>query len=390
MKRLLLLPLSLSLATSIIAQQARPDPEVLFKRLDKNGDGFISSDELPEERRANLKRIDTDGDGKISLKEHLAVFSARPGTQPNRPTPGGNATVPDTIEAKPDIPYADNENPRQQLDLYLPKKRSSDKPLPVIVFIHGGGWKGGDRKGGLRNVAPYVASGDYAGVSVGYRLTNEAQWPAQIHDCKAAIRWIRGNAKEYNLDPDHIAVWGSSAGGHLVSILGTSGDVPALEGRLGSYTKLSSRVQAVVNYYGPEDFVTMVDQPSIMDRTTQDYPEALLIGGRVQDMADAAKNASPVTYVSKDDPPFLTAHGSKDPLVPFAQATEIHSKLKAASVPSVLLTMKDGGHGFASHALDDIVHRFLDKNLRGIDAKMEDATLDVEKPAADWKPARKP
>lgn len=388
MNRTFLVSLSLVLAAPAFAQQARPDPEALFKRLDKNGDGFISSDELPEDRRANLKLIDTDGDGKISLKEHLAVFNQRPGGPQKRPAQTGAAAIPDTIEAKLDIPYAENENPRQQLDLYLPKKRSTNKPLPVIVFIHGGGWKGGDRKGGMRNVAPYVASGDYAGVSVGYRLTNEAQWPAQIHDCKAAIRWIRGNAEDLNLDADHIAVWGSSAGGHLVSIVGTSGDVPALEGRLGKYTNLSSRVQAVVNYYGPENFITMVEQPSTIDRNVQDYPEALLIGGRVQDMADAAKNASPVTYISKDDPPFLTAHGTKDPLVPFAQATELQTKLKATGVASVLITMKDGGHGFGSPELDAVVHRFFDKTLRGIDAQIADQTIEVDKPAADWKPAR--
>jgi acetyl esterase/lipase len=392
MNRFLVASLSfLVVAPAISAQQARPDPEALFKRLDKNSDGSITSEELPPERRANIKRFDTDGDGKISLQEHIVGLGGRPGATPvrpsNRPT---TAAVPDTLEAKLDLPYADNDNPRQQLDLYLPKRRTSDKPLPVIVFIHGGGWKAGDRKSGMRNVAPYVASGDYAGVSVGYRLTNEAQWPAQIHDCKAAIRWIRGHAKEFNLDADHIGVWGSSAGGHLVSIVGTSGDVPALEGRLGSYTTLSSRVQAVVNYYGPENFITMVTQPSTVDRTVPGYPEAVLIGGRVQDMTDAAKNASPVTYISKDDPPFLTAHGTKDPLVPFAQAKELEEKLQAVGVPSTLITMKDGGHGFGSTALDDVVRRFFDKTLRGIDGKVEDTTIVVDKPAADWVPALKP
>jgi len=392
MNRFLVASLSfLVVAPAISAQQARPDSEALFKRLDKNSDGSITSDELPPERRANIKRFDTDGDGKISLQEHIVGLGGRPGATPVRPSDRPTtAAVPDTLEAKLDLPYADNDNPRQQLDLYLPKKRTSDKPLPVIVFIHGGGWKAGDRKSGMRNVAPYVASGDFAGVSVGYRLTNEAQWPAQIHDCKAAIRWIRGHAKEFNLDAEHIGVWGSSAGGHLVSIVGTSGDVPALEGRLGSYTTLSSRVQAVVNYYGPENFITMVTQPSTVDRTVPGYPEAVLIGGRVQDMTDAAKNASPVTYISKDDPPFLTAHGTKDPLVPFAQAKELEEKLQAVGVSSTLITMKDGGHGFGSTALDDIVRRFFDKNLRAIDGKVEDTTIVVDKPAADWVPALKP
>jgi len=121
----------------------------------------------------------------------------------------------------------------------------------------------------------------------------------------------------------------------------------------------------------------MVTQSSTVDRTMPDYPEALLIGGRVQDVPYAAKHASPVTYISKDDPPFLTAHGTKDPLVPFAQATELHEILKKAGVSSVLLTMQNGGHGFASKDLDDTVKRFLYKELRGIDSKIQDTTLEV-------------
>ena len=380
MKRFAVLALALSLASSHSQQNPNagkagaPGPEALFKRLDKNADGFIATEELPPQRRDVVKRLDKDADGRISLAEHLAGMAGRPALPGPKPLPN---VVPEGIEAKRDIPYAGTENPRQKLDLYLPKKRNGDKPLPVVVFIHGGGWKGGDKSGGLRNIALYVSSGDYAGVSVGYRLTNEAQWPAQIHDCKAAIRWVRANAKEYGLDAQHIAVWGSSAGGHLVSILGTSGDVKELEGKLGTFADQSSRVQAVINYYGPENFLTMVTQPSTVDRTTSDYPEALLIGGRVQDVPDAAKHASPVTYISKDDPPFLTAHGTKDPLVPFAQATELHETLKKVGVSSVLLTMQNGGHGFASKDLDDTVKRFLDKELRGIDSKIQDTTLEV-------------
>lgn len=370
--------LLLVVTVSAFAQQG-PNPEALFKRLDKNGDGFITADELPEDKRANLKDIDRDGDGKISLKEHLAVFAGRPQpVAPDAGRKGGKQPAPDTVESMLNIAYADNDNPRQALDLFLPKKRSTDKPLPLIVFIHGGAWKAGDKGAGMREVIPFVAGGDYAGASVGYRLTNEAQWPAQIQDCKAAIRWLRGNAGKYGIDKDHIAVWGSSAGGHLVSMLGTSGDVTALEGRLGSFTHQSSRVQAVVNFYGPENFITMSTQESTVDRTVPGYPEALLIGGRVQDVPEAARNASPVTYISKDDPPFLTAHGTKDPLVPFAQATELHEALKKAGVSSVLITMKNGGHGFASGELDAVVRHFFDKHLRGIDSKIDDATFEVQ------------
>ncbi|MDB6117027.1 MAG: putative lipase/esterase [Verrucomicrobiaceae bacterium] len=358
---------------------AKPTPEQIFKRLDGNKDGKITLDELPTERRDNFKRIDTNGDGGISLAEHLAFLNAR-GAAGRPATPNSSPA----IEVQTGIAYAGNDNPRQQLDLFLPRKRNSDKPLPVVVFIHGGGWKAGNKSDGSRSLEPFVASGDYAGVPVGYRLTNEAQWPAQIHDCKAAIRWVKAHAKEYHLDADHIGVWGTSAGGHLVSILGTSGDVPELEGRLGSNLKQSSRVACVVNYFGPENFITMATQKSTVDRTTRDYPEALLIGGRVQDQPDAARRASPVTYISKDDPPFLTAHGTEDPLVPFAQATELHEALKKVGVFSTLLTMQNGGHGFGSKLLEEAVKRFLDKHLRGMDAKIEDQTIEL--PPAPAKP----
>ena len=158
------------------------------------------------------------------------------------------------VELRLDQPYAGNENAKQRVDLYLPKKRNTDKPLPVVALIHGGGWVNGDRLGYAAAAIQFSRTGDYAAVTVGYRLTKEAHWPAQVYDCKAAIRWIRAHAKEFNLDPDKIAVMGSSAGGHLSSLLGTSGDVKVLEGDLGPNTTFSSRVQCVVNLCGPEDF----------------------------------------------------------------------------------------------------------------------------------------
>ncbi len=279
------------------------------------------------------------------------------------------------VSVQRDLPYAETDNPRQKLDLFLPKQTAGQGKLPVIVFVHGGGWKSGDKGGGARVVGSYVESGKYAGVSVGYRLTNEAQWPAQIHDCKAAIRWVRGNADKYGLDASKIAVWGTSAGGHLVSMLGTSGNAPELEGDEGGFDKESSAVTCVVNFFGPQDFETMVTQPSTINRTVAGYPEALLLGGRVQDRPEAARGASPVTYIDSRDAAFLTAHGTKDPLVPFAQATELHEKLKAAGVRSLLLTMDGSGHGFASAELDATVMKFLAMHLRGEKAELTDATI---------------
>lgn len=177
-----------------------------------------------------------------------------------------------------DIPYADTDNPRQKLDLYLPKQRKLDEPLPVVVFIHGGGWQGGDKRSGYAMVAPMVESGQYIGVSVGYRLSGEAAWPAQIHDCKAAVRWIAANAKKYSIDAKKIGVTGTSAGGHLVAMLGTSGDAPELEGQLGAHLQESSRVHCVVDQFGPADLLTMGGW-----HNGPGSPESKLLGGPIQE-----------------------------------------------------------------------------------------------------------
>ena len=152
----------------------------------------------------------------LALCLSVNLFAAQPsGRRPVRPR------VPDTVQLTADISYAGTDNLRQKLDLLLPKKRTKDSPLPVIAFIHGGAWLAGDKRSAHRRLAGFVSTGDFAGVSIGYRLSQEKIWPAQIHDCKAAIRWIHGNAKKYGLDAERIAVWGASAGGHLVAMLGT-------------------------------------------------------------------------------------------------------------------------------------------------------------------------
>ncbi|OYV03349.1 MAG: carboxylesterase, partial [Verrucomicrobiales bacterium VVV1] len=335
-----------------------------FQQLDQNHDGKISKEEMPERLRPNFDRVDANHDGGISREEHLAVVGNRNSTGP--------APLAEGIEVLRDLAYADTDNPRQKLDLYLPKARKPGTPLPIIVFIHGGGWQGGDKASGQGNLSRFIQSGDYAGISIGYRLTNEAQWPAQIHDCKAAIRWIKAHAKEHGLDPGKIAVWGTSAGGHLVSMLGTSGDVKELEGTLGKNLDQDSKVTCVLNFFGPEDFLTMVKQPSTIDRTKgNDYPEAKLLGGPVSEREAVAKEASPVTHVSKGDAPFFTAHGTKDPLVPFAQAEELHAALQKAGVPSLLQEMTNGGHGFKSPVLDERIKQFLDLHLRGIKSDLQ-------------------
>lgn len=280
----------------------------------------------------------------------------------------------ENITLKTDIPYANSDNPRQQLNLLIPKSRT-DKPIPVIVFIHGGAWQAGDRKSGHRRLARYVATGKYAGASIGYRLTKESKWPAQIHDCKAAIRWIRGNADKFNLDATRIGVVGDSAGGHLVSMLGTSQDVKELEGDLGIYTTFDSRVRCVVNMYGPSDLPAMKDYPSRLDHNNADSPEGKLVGGRVSENRKIALAASPITYVSDDDPPILIMHGDDDRVVPYNQSQRFSRSLKKAKVECTFITIEGGGHGgFRNPEVQRRERQFFEKHLL-------DATHDISEKA---------
>lgn len=281
--------------------------------------------------------------------------------------PGRGLAIREHITIIADLPYANNDNPRQQIDLFLPKRPALDGPLPVIVFVHGGGWQKGDRRSGLNMLAPLIATGRFAGASIGYRLTNKAQWPAQIHDCKAAIRWLRGNAERHGLNADRIAVIGTSAGGHLVAMLGTSGGIPALDGSLGEFSELSSRVQCVIDFFGPSDLGSMGgwhDSP--------DSPEARLLGGPIPENRDLAQLASPIHYVSADDPPFLMIHGTADPLVPFEQSVQLQKKLKASGVTAFLIPIEGGGHGrFRLPELDQRISDFLDNHLHAGDQKID-------------------
>jgi acetyl esterase/lipase len=279
--------------------------------------------------------------------------------------------VPDTIKFQPDIVYGKAGDVELKLDLYLPKTEAK-KPLPVVVWIHGGGWRAGNKSSGVGRVVPFVESGDYAGVSVMYRLTDVTAWPGQIHDCKAAIRWIRANASKYNLDPDRIGVFGSSAGGHLVSMLGTSGDVKDVEGENGSSGK-SSRVTCVINFCGPTDFLSFfVDNPTPEGATG---PVSKLLGGMPKEKPEIAKHASPTTYVTKDDAPFLHLHGTNDKTVPVKQAETLHEALKKAGVESTFVKIDGGGHGFGGPEVNQRVKDFFDRHLLRKDVKVSSEAI---------------
>jgi len=285
----------------------------------------------------------------------------------------------DKVEMRFDQPYAGNSNPKQMLDIYLPKQRVDDKPLPIVVFIHGGGWVNGDRKGYVAQASQLAATGKYAAASVGYRLSAEATWPQQIYDCKAAIRWIRGHAKELNIDPDKIGVTGSSAGGHLVTLLGVSGGVKELEGDIGENTSQSSRVTCVVNVCGPSDLATPLMQG---EAAKNDDPAVSgLLGGKVRERLDLAKAASPLTYVTSDAVPIMTVHGTKDLRVNFTNAEKLDAALKKAGVTSLLIPMVNAGHGIPfGPEISQRVQAFWDMYLRG--EKSEISTAPIEVPPA--------
>jgi len=343
--------LFLSLLAPAAFAQA-PDP---FAALDANKDGKLALLEVPEAARPHFKTFDGNSDGFVTKEEFLAAASGQ--------ASGGTAGPADLVQLK-DIDYVGTGNPRQKLDLVLPKDRAGKK-RPMVVFIHGGGWLAGRKEDGLEVIRHIAASGDYATATINYRLSQEAVWPAQIYDCKAAIRFLRGKADEYGIDPDKIGVMGFSAGGHLVSMLGTGNDEPSLEGTLGKFAKVSSRVQCVVNFFGPTDFLTFFDKDPNLEKLSGQNMAAQLLGRNKEEIAANAKAASPVTWITKDDAPFFTAHGTKDNLVPFAQATEIDAALEKAGVETHLVAMEGAGHGFANADLNNRIRLFLDKHLRG-------------------------
>ncbi|MBM4017597.1 MAG: alpha/beta hydrolase [Planctomycetes bacterium] len=265
------------------------------------------------------------------------------------------------INVSKDVEYAKAGGKALLLDLYLP--RDAPGPLPLIMWVHGGAWRAGDKA--QCPALPQVRRG-YAVASINYRLSQEALFPAQIHDCKAAVRWLRANAARYKINPQRVGAWGSSAGGHLVALLGTSGDVKDLEGDLGNPDQ-SSRVQAVCDWFGPTDFCQMAAHMlpgGKMGHDAPESPESLLVGGPVQENKDKVARANPITYVSKDDPPFLIMHGDKDPLVPHHQSEILADALRKAGVEVAFKTVQGAGHGFGGPDVMKTVEEFFDRHLK--------------------------
>jgi acetyl esterase/lipase len=227
------------------------------------------------------------------------------------------------------------------MDLYAPSGAAAS-PAPVAMYVHGGAWEhGSSALGGIHAaIASQLVAQGFLVVSVNYRLAPQYRWPAQIEDVKCAVRYLRANASTYNLDPARIGVWGSSAGGQLVSMLGTA--PPSAGYDVGQYTNQSSRVQAVVDMFGPADLTASGWGSSTASIVQQVFG---VTGGHNDPVL---RKASPVSYIEADDPPFLIIQGAVDMTVPASQSEELAARLQAAGVPVTLVMVHNAGHGFAA------------------------------------------
>jgi acetyl esterase/lipase len=252
------------------------------------------------------------------------------------------------VTVEENVTYGKGGTTELKLDLARP---IGDGPFPAIVFIHGGGWYQGNRQVYKEEIREAAKRG-YVAATISYRLmqfdedkkettTAEPIFPAQVHDAKAAIRWLRANAEKYSVDPGRIGVTGASAGGYLSLLIGLTEGEPSLKGDGGDPDQ-SSRVQAVVNFFGPTDTVTCYKE------TVMPWICRLFMGGTPQERPKTYKTASPITYVGSDDPPVLTLHGDQDALVPLSQAKMLDEKMKEAGADHTLIVFEGEGHGFGS------------------------------------------
>lgn len=267
--------------------------------------------------------------------------------------------IPEDVRSIPDVEYARTPEKTLLLDMFLPQELP-EAPLPLIVHVHGGGWMDGN-KDLLRNPR-HVAQG-FAYASISYRLSGEATFPAQIHDCKGAIRFLRAHAKKYHIDPQRIGVAGESAGGHLVSLLGTSAGIEELEGEVGGNLAFSSEVQAVCDFCGPTDFLQYFELGGRKVRGPIMGAIDKLLGGPVGRRRQLAKMANPITYITGNEPPFLIVHGDEDMSVPHQQSVILHQALQKAGVDSALHIIKGAGHLFYGPEIDAMVDSFFARHL---------------------------
>ena len=292
-------------------------------------------------------------------------------------------TLADKVIFERDVVYGDAGHRPLKLDILRPKKPKSKK-IPAVAFVHGGGWAGGDKAYGVIPMAMLAMDGEYLGVTISYRFSQEAKWPAQIHDCKAAIRWLRANAEKYGIDPDKIGCWGGSAGGHLVAMLATTADCKELEGDCGS-KECSSRVSCAVNYFGPADLTRYGVKSKYPEGGKASQLLEALLGGPVDDKPKEAASASPINFVTKDDAPILFVHGDQDGLVPLSHSEILKAECDKNNVPAKLIVVKGGGHGFRNPEVFKRVKAYFDQQLYGAKVEVSSEPIQEIAPPANRK-----
>jgi acetyl esterase/lipase len=290
---------------------------------------------------------------------------------PARGGAGGSSTFASVAPTYADLAYATISD-AQKLDLYIPTTGSG--PFPVVIMVHGGGFMMGDKSdgAGLTGVDQLLAAG-YAVASINYRLSSEAIYPAQIYDAKAAVRFLRANAAQYQLNPDKFGAWGASAGGSLVSLLGTTCGVAELEGAELGNAEHSSCVQAVIDWFGPIDFLKMDEQfagtacPQTHDAANS--PESMLVGAAIQTVPDLVATTNPMNYITADDAPFFIENGTADCNIPPVQNKNLADALSAVIGADnvTYVSLEGAGHGGSQFETTDnlnLVIGFLDKYLK--------------------------
>jgi acetyl esterase/lipase len=305
-----------------------------------------------------------------------APASPAPAAPPAAPkTPNLSAATPRPAPAAiaKDVVYA-RVGPRPlTLDFYPPTNTPApqpaagptapNRPAPLVIWVHGGGWVGGSK---ANPPALFLREHGFAVASINYRFSTEATFPAAIHDAKAAVRYLRANAATLGIDPHRIGIWGMSAGGHTAALLGTSAGVPALDGTVGDHPGVSSAVQAVCNFCGIIDMLTMKRPDGIAGLAGTDSPDSIesrFVGGPVQSRREVCVAANPITYADRTDPPTLTMHGDADQLVPLSQGIALDAALKAAGVDSTLVVVKGGDHVFGGPEVAQTVLAFFQRTL---------------------------
>jgi acetyl esterase/lipase len=269
----------------------------------------------------------------LTVATTLAVFMAFIPSD----TTSAAENIPDGVVFEKNIEYSNPDDQHLQLNMARPK--SGDGPFPAVVCIHGGGFRAGSREG-FNQLCLNLAERGYVAVTVSYRLAPKYQFPAAVHDVKAAVRWMRANAVKYNIDPHRIGTTGGSAGGHLAQFLAVTSNVKRFEGD-GGNAQYSSSVSCVVNYFGPSDFTksynASVDAAEVLP---------LFLGGNLEEQRHRHIVASPLYWVSPDASPTLCIHGSVDSYVALEQAQWLVDRLKACDVEATLMTIEGADHGF--------------------------------------------